>query len=462
MRIWEEFLIQLEAELGTETVHKWLRSLRVIRFDAANLYLEACDAFQISWFDEYAKERAQKLLKTPRGRPLKIHLTLSDKTETTPNTPTSTAYASKKKPAEKETSYAAPPPFVLHFEQVEPEFTLDTFLATPSSLPAFKLIQTVSDLSKSVEWANFNPIYIYGPNGSGKTHLLQGTVAALRSQGSNVVYVQSETFAHHVVTAIQAGAMEKLRNHYRLADVLVIDDVHLFARKSTTQEELFHTFNTLHTAGKQILLSANVLPSQLKQIEPRLISRFEWGIVLPLEQPSLEQKKAILTLKAERQGFPLNQPVVDFIVANFQSTKSISAALMALMLRFRFRDGAVLANRSSTQLTVTTVEHLLQDLLKREEQIALTPQKVIQKVANHFGILPEDILKPGKSREYSIPRHIAIYLCRTELKIPFTKIRDLFSRDHSTAMSSVKLVQAAVDVHDEEYTGAINDIKQSF
>lgn len=280
---------------------------------------------------------------------------------------------------------------------------------------------------------------------------------ALTARGLKVIYARAETFTEHVVSAIRAGEMNIFRQSYRNSDVLILDDVQVFSRKGATQEELFHTFNTLHLGGKQIILSSNCAPGELQMIEPRLISRFEWGIVLPLENLTKESIAQILTKKAQALNFPLHPKVADFLLETFaRGTKVVSHALQALILRCHLNEAD--QGISSKHLTVGQARQLIQDLILEEEQSALTPSKIIQSIAEYFGIKAEDILGKAQTRETVLPRQFAMFFCRVRLKEPFMKIGGLFSRDHSTVMSSVKVIQKGIDHHDQDILEHYNSI----
>ncbi len=406
MEAWARFLSEIEQELGPAIVSQWLRPIKVARFDAGNLYLEAADSFQADWFEEHIRPRMKEKLFNNNQRPIKVHLSV----------------ISSKKPSNKEGE--APPRFRIYPDSIDPELSLENYLPSPQNLMAFKLI------SESVQNTSFNPIYLYGPKGAGKTHLLCGAATAMEKQGKRVFYVKAESFTEHVVQAIRLGFMQEFRRVYRDIDVLIIDDIHIFSRKNATQEEFFHTFNTLHTLGYPILLSANVPPSQLSEIEPRLISRFEWGITLSLEKsdpkPILQKKAALwkLSISPELEQFLLEKFPLDPILA-----------LQALAFR----------SQGKGLITCDLAQRLLGDLLQQEEKNALTPEKIIKAIAAHYGIRSEDLLGKSQMRECALPRQIAMYLCRERLKMPFQKIGELFSRDHSTVMTSVKQVQKGIE-----------------
>jgi chromosomal replication initiator protein len=451
MKAWNDFLKLQERELGIETVEKWLRTLRVVRFDACNLYLEAKDAFQTMWFEEHIRKKAQLSLVNNNQTEIKIHLSTANSNE---------VKAAKKKSSKTNTlSTSQTQTFKITFDDLDPLETFDNFVESESSVLAHKLLCKITNydpisktyIASETDLASFNPIYLFGGEGSGKTHLLMATAHALRSRNLKVVYVKAETFTEHVVTAIRSSEMSTFRLAYRNIDVLLIDDVHLFSRKGATQEELFHTFNTLHLAGKQIILSANCAPSELQNIEPRLVSRFEWGIVLPLEPLTEADIQKVLKKKAEALEIQLHPTVEQFLLATFiNSTKSIMRGMETLVLRHYLKNEKQDKGSAASPITVQSAKYLLKDLIDAEEQDAITADKIINTVAEYFGIKVEDIFSKAQSRDCVLPRQLAMYFCRSKLKMPYKKIGELFIKDHSTVMSSVKLIEKNVESDDKE------------
>jgi chromosomal replication initiator protein len=437
MEAWERFLNTLEPELGKETVKKWLRPLKVVDYDACNLYLEAKDAFQMTWFEEQMRKRVQKEFVNNNHRPIHIHLTVA-----------SVAPVQKKNKKEVEIS---PLPLQFASDSLDPHATFEKFIPGKSNEIAFKLL---SNLATGVEkLGSFNPVYIQGGVGTGKTHLLMAIASELKNRHISTVYVRAETFTEHVVNAIRSGVMRAFRDAYRHAEVLLIDDVHLFARKAATQEELFHTFNALHTTGRQIFLSGNKAPQSLEEIEPRLISRFEWGIILPLEKLTPAELEEMLTKRCESLNFHLDTKSISFLVSHFQgNTKSLQRALKALILRSHL-------NKTDIR-SVSEVKKLIGDLCEVEQESLLTPEKIIKATSDHYQMRPADILGKSQSHDCTLPRQIAMYLCRTQLKIPFLKIATLFKRDHSTVMTSVKQIQQKIDASDKDTRFSVSEIER--
>jgi chromosomal replication initiator protein len=414
--------------------------LKILRFDACNLYLEAKDSFQALWFEEHIRSKIQQKFINGNNKRIKIHLSIANAPQKVKKIKSATK--------EKDSKTA----FELTFDELDPLCLFPHFIQTEENKLSYQLLLEIAGLSPqphSTQLGNFNPIYIYGNRGSGKTHLLMSLAHALKNQGLKIIYVRAETFTDHVVTAIRAGEMSVFRQAYRNIDVLLVDDIDVFSRKGATQEEFFHTFNTLHLEGKQIILASSCSPQELQLIEPRLVSRFEWGIVLPLKSLKSEERRQLLMAKAKALHFDLPLKIANFLTETFKSnSKALIKSLEALVLRLHLD-----SNHSLSALSITATRILLSDLIEEEHKSALTPQKIIQAVAEQYGIRTEDILGKAQTRECALPRQLAMHLCRDQLKMPFMKIGDLFSRDHSTVMSSVKSIQKSLDQDDRELTG---------
>jgi len=421
MKAWEELLVAIGERLGADAVEAWLRPIRLLRFDAANLYLQATP-FQRSWFEEHVAPLRIPFLNNNQ-RPIRIHWE------------TDVAL----RPVKEETSLLRIFP-----DPLDPEFTLESLL--PSDDMGERMAHELSNGEVPV----FNPVVYFGPSGSGKTHLLTAIAHALRTKGRKVFYVTLQSFTDHVVNAIRLSLMQELRKAYREIDVLIVDDIHHLARKNATQEEFFHTFNTLHTLGRQIVLSSELSPSLLQEIEPRLISRFEWGIAIPLASPTPVRLAQILEQKALHLQLTLTPALATHLVQRFPS--SPKAAIDALH---------ALALRTSRIESLDHAEALLTDLLAKESREALTEEKIICRIATHFGLRPEDLTGKSQARECAQPRQIAMFFCRKLLQIPFQAIGRLFGRDHSTVISSIRQVEKAIASKEPPYAEAISMLTRS-
>jgi chromosomal replication initiator protein len=435
LQVWEDFLQQQEQELGADTISKWLRPLQLVRFDAGNLYLQCHDSFQALWFEEHMRARVQRSLLNSNGRQLRVHLLV-------PNASSDTSGSARAR--SKKTVVKREPPSVTgpRSDSLAPDMRLDSFVPHGQTTVAHRLlweIGTGRPFEDMEPLGLFNPIYLFGPSGSGKTHLLMATAAAMRERGIEALFCRAETFTEHVIGAIRAGEMQQFRRAYRHVAALIVDDIQSFSRKGSTQEEFFHTFNTLHMQGKQLILSANCPPGELQAIEPRLVSRFEWGISLPLDAPQGADLLHILAQRSHSLGWKGTTKLLAWIVEEFPSgAKAAVRALEALVLRSH------LEHLPEHLITTDQAANLLRDLLQEERQASLTAAKIIQAVADHFALPIEELRGESQTRECVIPRQLAMYLCRQKLRLPYMRIGELFNRDHSTVMSAIKGCQKAL------------------
>ena len=456
---WEAFLHRLELELGSETVERWARSLIVKMGNGPKLVLEAKDSFQALWFDEHLRPRLPALV-DPIGNPIQVVLQVAGRAG---------PRAAKPRPQRIDANH-----FSLTFPEADSVCTFDHFLPVAENEIVLKLLDEVCSQLAGARLRSLspivaagpeahrlpppNPIFLSGPSGCGKSHLLMATAQRLRQAGLSVIVAKSDLFTEHVVRSIRAGEMSAFRKLWRNVDALLVDDVHGLARKSATQEEFFHTFNSLHVAGKQIILTANRLPQQLQFIEPRLVSRFEWGVVLPMQSIPRKQFPLLLERRAQQLDFFLPPKMSHFLAETFSSTpKACVSALQTLIARLNFSKHRPLATPSA--MTLSQIADLLADLIEDEKNLALTPEKIINVTANAYGITREDLLGRSQSREVVLPRQIAMFLIRKHLKAPFMRIGELFSKNHSTVMSAIRQVEKGIPDPSSDVGSALASIE---
>ncbi|MBF5051189.1 Chromosomal replication initiator protein DnaA 1 [Candidatus Clavichlamydia salmonicola] len=440
MKAWEEFLLAQDNDLGKQTVDKWLRSLKLVCFDACNLYLEADSSFKLLWFEEHIRPLLPKLLLNNNNNQIKVHLSIAEDRQF------QRILQDRIDKIDKEIALGVQENSI-YKKDIS---SFDSFIVNDANEMAFRIL-----LDSASGEVTFNPIYLWGRSGTGKTHLMRAVASALKSQNKKVIHTDASSFTDHLVNSIRSGEMQSFRKVYRKIDVLLVDNIHILSGKSATQEEFFHTFNTLHTEGKQIILNSTYSPHDLKFIAERLVSRFEWGIVLSLAHLDRKEVSAVLTQELDKINLPLDEVALTFLIDAFgHNMKSLMKAKIVLASHIKQDD----LLKKDFVLSAEFVESILTDLIEEEAKIKLTPVRIIRSVAEYYGVRVKDILSASQSRDCVLPRQVAMHLCREQLQLPYMKIGDIFLRDHSTVMSSVKLVQKGLTEDNLEITASIKGI----
>ena len=323
------------------------------------------------------------------------------------------------------------------------EFTFENFIKGPSNQFAFAAAQAVAANPSGA----YNPLFIYGPSGLGKTHLLNAIKIEIQKNHPdfNIVYVDCEKFTNETITAIKTATMEQFRQRYRKADVLLIDDIQFLAGKESTQEEFFHTFNTLQTQGKQIILTSDKPPKEMETLEERIRSRFEWGLMADIGTPDYETRMAILRKKAETDNFDIDDDILNYIASNISSNiRELEGALNKLL---------AFHNLEHTHITMDIAERELSNIITPDKPREITAQLIIEVVSEHFHISVDQMISKTRSSEIARPRQIAMYLCKTMTSDSLDVIGQLLGgRDHSTIIHGIKKVTKDYEENDSTRT----------
>ncbi len=302
----------------------------------------------------------------------------------------------------------------------------------------------------------YNPLFLYSGPGLGKTHLMHSIANFVleKDPDTKVLYVTSEKFTNELIEAIRTNTTAAFRDRYRNLDILLIDDIQFIINKESTQEEFFHTFNTLYDRKKQIIISSDKPPKDLKTLDKRLTSRFEWGITVDITTPDYETRMAILEKKGETDGMNISKDVLHYIATNIESNiRELEGALNKIIATSK------LLNNKKIDLKLA--QEALKDLISPSTPIKLDNEYIIQIVAEHFGISKSDITGKKKPKEIAVPRHIAVYLCRNMTDATYQEIgRSLSGRDHSTIINSINFINKALESNDREITDSIAIIKK--
>ena len=323
------------------------------------------------------------------------------------------------------------------------KYRFDTFVVGGNNKFAHSASLAVAESPGEV----YNPLYLYGGAGLGKTHLMHSIGKFILDQDPDrkVLYVTSEQFTNEVIESIRSGnaaKMNRLREKYRTVDVLLIDDVQFIIGKESTQEEFFHTFNVLHSAGKQIILSSDKPPKEMETLEERFRSRFEWGLIADIQPPDYETRMAILKKNAENTTKKINEEVFDYIATNIKSNiRELEGAYNKVIAFSRL---------NKVEITLDNIEEALKDIISPNAKKIITPQYIIGIVAEHFNILPEDIVSRRRNSELVQPRQICMYLCRHMTEESLQSIAQaLGKKDHTTVIHGIDKITYEITVNEE-------------
>ncbi len=318
------------------------------------------------------------------------------------------------------------------------EYTFENFIVGQSNKFAYAASIAVANepVSESTaESFTYNPLFIYGPSGLGKTHLLYAIINRIKSTRPElkIVYVKGEEFTNQLIDSISKKTPEQFREKYRTADVLLIDDIQFIAGRYSTQEEFFHTFNALYEAHKQIILTSDRPPRDIETLEDRLKTRFEWGIPADIQPPDDELRAAILKKKAAALNITLDNEVLDFLAQNLKSNiRQIEGAIKKL---------GALSLLTGAPITIELAKNSLSDLITSDESSGITVERILDKVSKKYGITVEEIKGTKKTKEIAYARHISVYLIKKLTDITLKKIGKHLHRDHATIIYSIKTVE---------------------
>ena len=327
---------------------------------------------------------------------------------------------------------------------LNPKYKFDTFVVGNNNKFAHSACLAVAESPGEA----YNPLFIYGGAGLGKTHLMHsvGHFILEQNPATKVLYVTSESFTNEVIESIRSGnaaAMTKLREKYRTVDVLMIDDVQFIIGKESTQEEFFHTFNVLHSAGKQVILSSDKPPKEMETLEERFRSRFEWGLIADIQPPDYETRMAILKKNAEYYDKEIDDSIFQYIATNIKSNiRELEGAFNRIIAKSKIDN--------ASEITLELAEDALKDIINPNEQTEITPELIIHVVAEHFGVKPEDITSKKRNSEFVQPRQVVMYLCRDLTDSSLVQIGKLLGKkDHTTVLHGIKKVTEELAVNDE-------------
>lgn len=406
---WEYLQPHLRQMMGDEEYTTWIAPLSVIEDAATSLTLATDNLIVGDWVRDHLLRDMESVARSHFGSDFKVLITKEDGEN-----------ASVKGSRKTVPVGIATHPF-------NPIFTFERFVVGSSNQFATAAAEAVADRPGKV----YNPLYLYGGSGLGKTHLLHAIANRLSSKPQKVVYLTTEQFVNELINCIRRKQMDAFRQTFREVDVLLLDDIQFIAGKERTQEEFFHTFNTLQSTGRQVVFTSDARPADIPGLEERLRSRFLQGLIADIQPPDLETRCAILREKARAVGRDLAEDVVLFISRRVQNNVRELEGCLNRTIAY--------AQLKNSKITVDVVRMALYELLPDER--ATSPSDIIRFVAQHYGIRVADLKGRSNRRSIALPRQVAMYLIRDILELSFPEIGKIFSKHHSTVMYAVDNVQ---------------------
>lgn len=444
---WHQLKEALKTRLSQQAFATWVTQMTCLEDDGNTLTIGLPDMFSLDWVNNHYRDVVEEELRKIGNAALELKLSESE-----PHTAVSEAPSER--PQTSATPSSAPPlprsatprsqrpgrpETSSHFEPVSSvlntRYTFSTFVTGPSNQLASAAAQSVADRPGS----NFNPLFIFGRVGLGKTHLLQAIGHAIlkKNPSARVQYQTTEQFINDVVQGIRFERMDEIRRAYRAYDVLLMDDIQFIAGKVTCQEEFFHTFNVLHDARKQVVVTSDKLPHEIKDLEERVKTRFQWGLIVDLQPPELETRIAIVRKKADTDGIALTDEVAMFIA---QSVRSNVRELEGCLIRV-----SAFANLTNHPISIALARDVLKDVIPGKGQ-PLTCEAIVKAVAQHFDLKPSDLRSTKRGRAIALPRQIAMYLCRKHAGASYPEIgQALGGKDHTTALNAFNRIRERLD-----------------
>ncbi len=431
---WQAVLGELELSLGRSTYATWLQSARLVTYEDGQFVIGVSNGYAKEWLEQRKRAEVQKLLSERLGRSVNVRFVVLQHVAARDTAPIQRAEPAHdglmnimltKQPQPSATS-----------RNLLPEYTFETFVVGAGNRFAHAVSMAVAEQPAN----KYNPLFIYGGTGLGKTHLLHAIGNSVTRRGLACCYITTETFVNEFIAALRSQSQQEFREKYRNVDLLLVDDVQFLARTEFAQEEFFHTFNTLQSAQKQIVLTSDRTPKRMITLEERLRSRFEWGLMVEVSPPDLETRIAILQHKAEQRGAKVPPDVLEFVARQIQSNvRELEGALNRLLAT-----SEVLGR----PLTIQFARDALGDIFGRH--INVSPTQVVEIVAEYYKLTVQEMTSPARNKELVLPRQVAMYLLRQETDASLPEIGALLGgRDHTTVIHGVERIKERLETDDQ-------------
>jgi chromosomal replication initiator protein len=444
-KLWDDTLAHLELNLSPQHFSTWIKPLKLVKIEQDMVYLEVPNRFVLDWVKENYSKLIQKNLLDLSAVSYRLHFDVSNQTseeqpKTTPVVKKPVAAATKEKIVNNNHTADL---------NLNRKYTFEEFVSGSSNQFAYAAAMAVANNPATT----YNPLFIYGGVGLGKTHLVNaiGNAILKKSPQMRICYYTSEKFMNELINSLRYNRMDEFRNKFRSMDVLLIDDIQFIAGKERTQEEFFHTFNALYESHKQIIVTSDKFPKDIPGLEERLRSRFEWGLIADIQAPDVETKLAILKMKAEQNSIGLPEDVALFLANSIcNNVRELEGYLI--------RIGAY-ASLTSVPVSLEMARDVLKDILI-ERNRELSVEEILKKVSLHFNIKVSDIKSAKRLKAVVLPRQIAMYISRQLTSSSYPEIGDRFGgKDHSTIIHAIRKIEKLME-EDFQLKSTIENLKK--
>ncbi|UCC24170.1 MAG: chromosomal replication initiator protein DnaA [Gemmatimonadales bacterium] len=440
VELWNRILEAARPVLPEQSFQTWLSGSSAVGFSEGCLEVEAASPFHQEMIEDRFRPVLEELAERILGAPVHLKLQAAEPDRTVFTTVDLSGPGAERATRPPTPGAAAPAEPRHDTATLNERYTFDRFVVGNNNQLAAAACRAVAEKPARM----YNPLFLYGGVGLGKTHLMHaiGNHILANKPSSRIVYVSSEQFMNDLVNSIQMGKTAEFRRRYRAMDLLLVDDVHFLEGKERTQEEFFHTFNALYDAQKQIILTSDRPPKEIPGLEDRLVSRFEWGLVADIKPPDYETRVAILRKKADDDHLSLDDEVIDFIAhACTASVRELEGAVIKLL---------ALSSLQHQEINIAFAKSALSSIVRdpgpEGSRSGLTPQRIKQVVAEEWAVKPEALASKRRTKDLTAPRQVAMYLLKELLDLPLVRIGDLFGgRDHSTVIHSIRKVQGKLE-----------------
>lgn len=427
--LWQAVLGELEVNLSRANFTTWFKNTSLVSVDLGEAIISVPNIFTKEWLEnKYHKQIAEALRKNvPDLKNISYQVGTAKKPELAPEVEAAETVAAREEDLPE-----------VHGD-LNPKYTFESFVTGDSSRLAFAAAQSVAKNPGTV----YNPLFIYGGVGLGKTHLMQAIAHAILKNNpkKKIKYVSSEKFTSDFVASLSKNSSD-FKEQYRSLDVLLVDDIQFLAGKEQTTVEFFHTFNALQQASKQIILASDRPPKSIPNLEERLRSRFEWGLIVDIQPPDLETRIAILQRKAQAKGMDIPLEALDYIARQIpHNIRELEGALNRVM---------AYCELNNTKPELSTISNILGGLLAGSKRRGVTPKQIMEKTADFYDIGFDEITGPKRDKEIVLPRQVAMYLMREELHLSYPKIAaEIGKKDHTTVMHGVEKIEKEIDNNEQ-------------